>query len=595
MNRKLLAVLALALLVRVFTFAGYVGQPDEITNVEMVQEILSGSWPRYEDRIVEMVFPTRIGYLGVNAALVGLLGPSDLSYTLYSLLASLGTLVVVFFLGRRWLGERGAVWAALLFAFFPLDVIFASKVSGDPALTFLCALSVLLFFRAQDLPSRGRRARGMFLAGCVAGLAYLHKVTAGYVCVFFAVIGVAHMLRARRVCWRYGALALGFALLFTVEMGFQLAVNQDPLYRWHVFMRQSESPELRASLHAEERLDGWRDDVKRLCWTFPVRSLFSLRLGLYHWFIFPAVAYALLFRRKDLWAPLLWWFLVAALLNLSTWGGGRLPFYARQLYPVVVPGVILLAAAFAALEQWRALEAPGFRRAMRVLLGAAAAISLAGGVLLSVFRGDLIPLLSRVYAANRIKVSEEMVSWFLGFFFRYVIAACFVIACFFAVVWFVARRRERRGGVRWGGTAVAACLAGFLALSSLTFAYLVNRGTPAYGIEKEAFRLLRDLPPGTVYADWYTKKMLDFYLGFRDPDRVKDLREADRAGLRGGYLVYNVFRSDMEKAFRRVEPDYRKDDPFLYAYGELDRVMGDGWPEAGRVRGGQIVIYRIPD
>ena len=351
MNRKLLAVLVLALLVRIFTFAGYVGQPDEITNVEIVQEILDGSWPKYQDRIVQMVFPTRIGYLGVNSALVGLLGVSDVSYTLYSLLSSLGTILVVFLLGRKWLGEKGALWAALLFAFFPLDIIFSSKISGDPSLTFFCALSVLLFFHAQDRPSRGQRAMIMFLSGCVVGFAYLHKVTAAYICIFFAVIGLVDMIRKRRLMGRYVGLALGFCLIFLVEMGFQYRVNQDPLYRWNVYIEQSESPELRAGLHAEERLNGWKDDLKRLCWTFPVRSLFSLRLGFFYWFIFPAVVYGLLFRRKDLWAPLLWWVLLALLMNLSTWGGGRLPFYSRQLYPLSVPGVILVAAAFLRIQE----------------------------------------------------------------------------------------------------------------------------------------------------------------------------------------------------------------------------------------------------
>jgi len=594
MNRKLLYILALALLVRLLTFAGYVGQPDEITNVEIVQEILGGTWPRYADRIVEMVFPTRIGYLGVQAALVGLLGVSDVSYTLYSLLCSLGTVWVTFLLGRRWLGERGGFWAALLFAFFPLDIIFSTKISGDPPLTFLCALSVLLFFRAQDRPSPGGRALTGFLAGCVVGFAYLHKVTAGYTCLFFAVVGLADMIRNRRVMRRHVALALGFVLLFLLEMGFQFHVNQDPLYRWKVFAKQSESPELRAGLHAEERMNGWRDDLTRLCWTFPVRSLFSLRLGFYYWFVFPAVLYGLLFRRKDLWAPLLWWILLALLLNLSTWGGGRLPFYARQVYPITVPGVILVAAALLRIEGWEALRAPGLRKALGVLPAVGAVLSLAVALCLWGFQETLIPFLSRVYSANRIVVSDEVVAWFLSFFFRYVIVCTLATACFFAGVYLAGWRRERAGSRTWAGTALVVTLAGFLALSSGSFAYVVNRGMPNFQLERDAWKVLRELPPRTVYADWYTKKMLDFYMKFRGPGRVADFRDANLYEIGDGYVVYNAFRRDMEQRFRSAAGDYRKEDPFLYPYDGVDAAMRADWEPLERVRGGLIVIYRIP-
>ncbi len=596
MNRKLLGILALALLVRVFTFAGYVAQPDEIVYVEMVQEVLGGTWPRYEgeDLLQEMVFPTRIGYIAVNTALVALLGVSDLSFTLYPLLSSLGTVVVVFLLGRRWLGARGGLWAAFFYALFPLDIIYSTKVFGDPALAFLCALAVLLFFQAQDRPTRGARALTFFAAGCVVGFAYLHKVTAGYTAIFFALIGLVDMVRNRRVMGRYVALALGFGLLFCVEMGFQLRVNQDPLYRWNVFIKQAESLQLRAALHAEERVYGWKDDLKRLCWTFPLRSLFSLRLGFAYWFIFPAVAACLLQRRRDLWAPLLWWVLLALLINLSTWGGGRLPFYVRQLCPLTVPGVILVAAAFLRMEAWSASRAAGLRKALGYLPAGAAAFCLAAGVGLWAFQDTLLPILVRLYASNRIVVSDALVAWFFSFYSRHLITSALAAACLFAVLYFLGRRWDRAPSRAWVGGVLVATLAGFFALSSISSAYVVNRGMPSFGLEKDAWRVLRELPPATVYADWYTKKKLDFYMRFKDPDRVVDLRAADLESLRDGYLVYNAFRRDLEKGFRDVLPDYRTDHPYLYPYDEVDAARRADWVLLENVREGQILIYRLP-
>jgi 4-amino-4-deoxy-L-arabinose transferase-like glycosyltransferase len=594
MNRKLYWILGLALLVRIFTFGGYVGQPDEITNVEIVQEILGGSWPKYEDRIVEMVFPTRIGYLGVMTGLVGLLGVSELSYTLYSLLSSLATLVVVFLLGRRWLGEKGGLWAALLFSFFPLDLIFATKISSDPPLTFFCTLSVYLFFKADEKLPRGRRALTGFLAGCAIGFALLHKVTAGYVCIFFAVVGVVDMIRRRRVMVRYVALALGFLLLEVVEMGFQYHVNQDPLYQWHVYDKQAQSTELRTGLHAEERVNGWKDDVKRLCWTFPLRSLVSLHLGLYYWLIFPAVGYALLFRRKDLWAPLVWWILVALLLNLSTWGGGRLPFYSRQLFPLTVPGVILLAAAFLRVQERENPSSPAVRKSFQVLLAVLSLVSLAGAVCFRVFQGDLIPLFARFYSSKHVVVPEKIVVWFLEFFFPYMIVSALVMACFFVAMSWVARRRESSGNRTWPARVLGMTVMGFLAISSVSFAYLTNRGIPDYKIEKAAWEILRELPPKTIYADWYTKKMLDFHSDFRDPGRVVDFRDVSLKDVRDGYLVYNAFRKDMEKRLHDVAVQYKGGDSYLYPYDSVDEAVREDWEVVGKVRDGLIIVYRIP-
>ena len=587
---RLAVILLVALGVRLFTFCGHAGQPDEITIVEMVREVVDGTWPVYEDRIVEKVFPTRIGYVAVTSALVGLLGVSDVSYTLYSLAASLGTIVLVFLLGRRWIGEQGGLWAALLYAFLPLDIIYATKISSDPPLVFFSTLSVTLFFSADDGLTRRRRSLVAFLAGCVVGFAYLHKVTAGYFCVFFALVGVVDMVRRRRLMLRYVMLALGFFTVFAGEMAFQGHVNHAPLYRWHVYAEQARSHELIEGLHAEERLNGWKDDVKRLCWTFPLRSLVSLRQGFTYWFIFPAVGYCLLFRRRELWAPLLWWLFLALILNLSTVDGKRLPFYARQLYVITVPGTILLSAALMRLRRWPPLRVPAARKALLLALVAASVLSLSGFVCLVVFRGDLIPGMASFYASKHTVIPEAFVAWGLNIFFLYGMAAAMGVSCVFLAMSLVARNRERAGQTAWPGRVVSMTVLGLLAVTSVTFASASNRGVPR--VEREAYEALCDLPPGTVYADWFTKKMLDFYSGLPGESRIVLFDEMDPAPREGAFLVYNTFRKNMREDLSDLTSQVQRTDKYLYSYQDVDRTLATGWTVVFQGKDDLVRIYR---
>jgi len=252
-----------------------------------------------------------------------------------------------------------------------------------------------------------------FISGFAIAFAYLHKLTAGAVCVMFALIGIVNMIRNRRIMLRYVFLAAGFFLVFFVEMGFHYVVHDDMMYRPHVYYSQVDNPDLVSMLRIEPR-EGILSDIKRLFWTIPLNCLVSFRLGFYYWFIFPAIIYCLIRKRNELWAPLLWWFMLVILLSLVGGKGYRLPFYTRQTLLYTVPGIILLAGGLMSLRDWAFLSTRIARKLFLITLGTLALLFMAGAVTPLFFKEPIISLLSKVYTAKHTFLESDVVAIFCG-------------------------------------------------------------------------------------------------------------------------------------------------------------------------------------
>jgi len=592
----LLVLLLVALCARLLVFRGYSAIHDEIVVVQSINEILKGSWPVFEGMILEMVFPTRIAFLGITAGLVKLFGFSDFSVTLYPLCFSVLTVLLVYLLAKRFLEEEGALLAAFLYAFFPLDIIFATKLYSESVLNFFCTLSFLLFLTAEDdLPER-KRFLLSFLAGLVVGFAYLHKVTAGYFCVMFALIGVVNMFRKRRILWRYAFLALGFLTVFCFEMGFHTLVNDDPLYRWNVYLTQANSEELR-STYGEDRT-GIMSDFKRLFWTFPIHTLISIRLGFFYWFIFPALIYCLVRKPRTLWPLLLWWCLVAAFFNLSTVKGGRILFYVRQTFPISVPGVILLSAALTGLKHASFLTSRNARKTLSLALAVLALVSLSGVLALVLFKDDIVSAMAHVYSLkNTVPFDSSMVEWVLNIYLKYIRFAGLLLSLFLLGLFVSARRSEGRGQIGWPTQTLVRGIAGFLAIAAISVALSENRGLK--NAEKESYRILSELPRKPIYSDWYTKQVLDFHFGFREDRNVVDVRNARLHEAKDAYLVYNVFHKMISERIKSVvtEKTTLKNSQFkqyYYAYEDVDAARTESWKILETLNNGMLLIYHIP-
>src|SRR5215470_8066934 len=129
--KKLGAIVAFALLVRVALFIGYQGFDDR-TYISYAWLFAQGG--SIVDAKLLDHWAGRVGAWGPIAVAIKLFGVMEWALCLPSLVASLLTFVVLFVLGRLLFGARVALWSAALLTVLPLDVFYATRAYADEAL-----------------------------------------------------------------------------------------------------------------------------------------------------------------------------------------------------------------------------------------------------------------------------------------------------------------------------------------------------------------------------------------------------------------------------------------------------------------------------
>ena len=231
-KRTALGLVGLAFVLRIVFFVGYanVDPWDDTLYLELARQVREGptapSGPAA--LVLAQGFRGRRGVYYPIAGFQSIFGPSDGSSSLYSLLCSLGTLLVTWRLAERFRPVAG-LWAIAFLALFPLDLVFASRATAEAPQTFWTALLMLALVTACD--ERTARLRRALLAG--AGLAFAVSVTtrvAGLVAAPVAFWLLAplwrHPTRRKELLWFFGALVATLAITggfgaFAIERGLQ--------------------------------------------------------------------------------------------------------------------------------------------------------------------------------------------------------------------------------------------------------------------------------------------------------------------------------------------------------------------------------------
>lgn len=128
-----------------------------------------------------------IVYFAAEAAVMEILGPTELAARLPAYLFTLATAAVVFWFARRVWGGETAWIAAILFLTMPLTVTFARVVIFDSALTFFAVAALASFYFAIE----ERNRRWSMLAWAAMGFAMITKGPVTFVLVLFVVIPYA--------------------------------------------------------------------------------------------------------------------------------------------------------------------------------------------------------------------------------------------------------------------------------------------------------------------------------------------------------------------------------------------------------------------
>lgn len=142
------AVVSVAIIIRLVFFTGVFGS-DDVTYTQSALRILQGDWS-----VSSYIGATRYGVNLPVALFMNLVGQSQLGAGLWSMIASIAEILLVFhFAGRLW-GRRAAVFCGLLLAFLPLHVHFAGRMMADAPLALFVTLSFVLFWHAERTGKR---------------------------------------------------------------------------------------------------------------------------------------------------------------------------------------------------------------------------------------------------------------------------------------------------------------------------------------------------------------------------------------------------------------------------------------------------------
>ncbi len=185
------------LLVVAIAIAVHLGSPplfdaDEGRNAEVAREMAETNdyvMPRlnglpYLDKPVV--------YFAAEAAMMEILGPTELAARLPAYLFTLATAAVLMWFGRRvWGGDTGLI-AAIVFLAMPLTTAFARTVIFDSALTFFVVVSLLAFYLAVE----ENNSRWSLLAWASMGAAMITKGPVTFVLVLFVAIPYAWRRRS---------------------------------------------------------------------------------------------------------------------------------------------------------------------------------------------------------------------------------------------------------------------------------------------------------------------------------------------------------------------------------------------------------------
>jgi 4-amino-4-deoxy-L-arabinose transferase-like glycosyltransferase len=235
----LFCIILIALAFRWYFFIGFVcaDPQDDGIYVSIIRSMVNGTYSLTRIRDVILGnrlnpadnFQLRMGFLVPVRLLVEFFGPSQLSFTLYPILCSIGGILLTYFFINQLAGNKllGLI-AAYLLAIYPIDCVFSTKISPETPLGFFIALTIFFFVRGELQLENGRynvkTIVSFLLCGAFFSIANSIKTLGIVLPVFF----FSYFLLYRKLRWQYLFIIIGFLPVFVVISYYYYINSGDP-------------------------------------------------------------------------------------------------------------------------------------------------------------------------------------------------------------------------------------------------------------------------------------------------------------------------------------------------------------------------------
>lgn len=353
----LLAILLIAVALRIYCFNGYWGTDDgeyallanAMTKGNFAEFVQENNFRNFN---APAHLPYRIGLIGPLSVLFRVFGVSENVLLFYPLLISVLGVVLAFLCGRLLFGVNAGLVSAAIWSVYPQDVKLATFFLPDAIASFYgsAGMLVVLFIVVSNIQGTLPRFLGGLIAGLLFGISWLSKESIVYLapfCLFLLVSDAKKNFRGALPLWIGVAIASGGILL--TEMLVYYAQTGDFLLRLHENERSF--VQTRSYLFYEGSRFGWpaggshiKALLKRLFLDGPSviflneQSLFLPGFGLI------AATHSLYWKDRSFLIPSVWMLTLAFMYNFASCsfsGYTPLVLLDRYLHPIMLPATVL--------------------------------------------------------------------------------------------------------------------------------------------------------------------------------------------------------------------------------------------------------------
>jgi len=359
-------LLICAVLVRVALFSGGVRGSDAYAYAHQAYNIATG---QYDVTMDKQYYGFRYAVLLPTALAYAWFGVADWSSAFFPLLASLGTLLLLVWLGTALFDEQTGLFAGGCYVFFPLDLPAATLLGPDSFIPFLSTAAFLACWLACGEQSKVGRQTGCYLlSGLCIGLAIQARESS------VLLLGSLICLILIRRVWSLKPLFIlvGCMIPLAAEMGYYWAMTGDLFYRQSVIQQLNDLYAFDAAMATPSQTYFVGGPTS---WGYYPAAMLGWDLGGLAWFSF---------------------FIYAALggIVIAAWRGEL-----QRIVPVLAwIAVPFLYLEFGSVSLWRYVPLPKVPHYMSVISGAMVLLSAYGVVTL--FRH-----------ANCLERGPQLLSW----------------------------------------------------------------------------------------------------------------------------------------------------------------------------------------
>ena len=218
----ILLLLLLCLGTRLINFVG-MGINDDIAYIQNARSLASSGCNPISSGFNQLGF--RLGMVLPLALLYKLFGYNELGFSLYPLICSLVTCALIYLTALRLWGRSAAVFASLLWVFYPLQIVFDTQLVPSNQHATLVIAALFLYFYAANIKnsmpdsnlessSKWKEPELLISSGICLGIAWwMNEI---FVTFIFAMIPFLFIIRPKikNLTW----ILIGFLLIIFIEL-----------------------------------------------------------------------------------------------------------------------------------------------------------------------------------------------------------------------------------------------------------------------------------------------------------------------------------------------------------------------------------------